>query len=79
MPTTEKSPDEMPTTEKSPDKMPTFGWHFVRVAFCPTTPPGPTGLPLLGNLAMLDPGAPYETLASLVPKYGKVLGLETTW
>ena len=42
-------------------------------------PPGPTGLPLLGNLAMLDPGAPYETLASLVPKYGKVLGLEITW
>ena len=35
MPTTEKSPDEMPTTEKSPDKMPTFGWHFVRLAFCP--------------------------------------------
>ena len=42
-------------------------------------PPGPTGLPLLGNLALLDPGAPYETLASLVPKYGKVLGLEITW
>ena len=42
-------------------------------------PPGPTGLPLLGNLAMLDPGAPYETLASLVPKYGKVLGLEIIW
>ena len=37
MPTTEKSPDEMPTTEKSLDKMPTFGWHFVRLAFCPTT------------------------------------------
>ena len=29
--------DKMPTTEKSPDKMPTFGWHFVRLAFCPTT------------------------------------------
>ena len=28
--------DKMPTTEKSPDKMPTFGWHFVRLAFCPT-------------------------------------------
>ena len=27
--------DKMPTTEKSPDKMPTFGWHFVRLAFCP--------------------------------------------
>ena len=35
MPTTEKSPDEMPTTEKSLDKMPTFGWHYVRLAFCP--------------------------------------------
>ena len=42
-------------------------------------PLGPTGLPLLGNLALLDPGAPYETLASLVAKYGKVLGLEITW
>ena len=29
--------DKMPTTEKSPDKMPTFGWHFVRLAFCPHT------------------------------------------
>ena len=27
--------DKMPTTEKSPDKMPTFGWHYVRLAFCP--------------------------------------------
>ena len=27
--------DKMPTTIKSPDKMPTFGWHFVRLAFCP--------------------------------------------
>ena len=26
--------DKMPTTEKSPDKMPTFGWHYVRLAFC---------------------------------------------
>ena len=25
----------MPTTDKSPDKMPTFGWHYVRLAFCP--------------------------------------------
>ena len=30
--------DKMPTTEKRPDKMPTFGWHLVRLAFCPTTP-----------------------------------------
>ena len=30
--------DKMPTTEKNPDKMPTFGWHYVRLAFCPTTP-----------------------------------------
>ena len=30
--------DKMPTTIKSPDKMPTFGWHFVRLAFCPHTP-----------------------------------------
>ena len=29
--------DKMPTTIKSPDKMPTFGWHFVRLAFCPHT------------------------------------------
>ena len=34
--------DKMPTPEKSPDKMPTkvgisSGWHFVRLAFCPTT------------------------------------------
>ena len=27
--------DKMPTTEKSPDIMPTFGWHYVRLAFCP--------------------------------------------
>ena len=27
--------DKMPTTEKSQDKMPTFGWHYVRLAFCP--------------------------------------------
>ena len=27
--------DKMPTTEISPDKMPTFGWHYVRLAFCP--------------------------------------------
>ena len=27
--------DKMPTTDKSPDKMPTFGWHYVRLAFCP--------------------------------------------
>ena len=27
--------DKMPTTIKSLDKMPTFGWHFVRLAFCP--------------------------------------------
>ena len=27
--------DKMPTTEKRPDKMPTFGWHYVRLAFCP--------------------------------------------
>ena len=29
--------DKMPTTIKSPDKMPTFGWHYVRLAFCPHT------------------------------------------
>ena len=29
--------DKMPTTEKRPDKMPTFGWHYVRLAFCPHT------------------------------------------
>ena len=27
-------PDKMPTTEISPDKMQTFGWHYVRLAFC---------------------------------------------
>ena len=27
----------MPTTIKRPDRMPTFGWHFVRLAFCPHT------------------------------------------
>ena len=27
--------DKMPTTKKNPDKMPTFGWHYVRLAFCP--------------------------------------------
>ena len=27
--------DKMPTTEISPDKMPTYGWHYVRLAFCP--------------------------------------------
>ena len=25
----------MPTKEIGPDKMPTFGWHYVRLAFCP--------------------------------------------
>ena len=29
--------DKMPTTINSPDKMPTFDWHFVWLAFCPTT------------------------------------------
>ena len=27
--------DKMPSKEKSPEKMPTFGWHYVRLAFCP--------------------------------------------
>ena len=35
-------------------------------------PPGPPSMPWLGNLASLDPEAPYETLTNLVPKYGKV-------
>jgi len=35
-------------------------------------PAGPWGLPVLGYLPWLDPVAPYASLASLVPKYGKV-------
>ena len=35
-------------------------------------PPGPPSLPWIGNLATLDPEAPYETLTNLIPKYGKV-------
>ena len=27
--------EKMPTTIKRPGKMLTFGWHFVRLAFCP--------------------------------------------
>ena len=36
-------------------------------------PPGPPSLPWIGNLATLDPEAPYETLTNLIPKYGKVI------
>ena len=30
-------PDKMPTTEKSHGQNANLGWHFVRLAFCPTT------------------------------------------
>ena len=38
-------------------------------------PPGPPSMPWLGNLATLDPEAPYETLTNLIPKYGKVISV----
>lgn len=38
-------------------------------------PPGPKGLPILGNLLQLDKDAPYESLAQIAWKYGPVCGL----
>ena len=42
-------------------------------------PPGPPSLPWIGNLAPLDPEAPYETLTNLLPKYGKVIMISYTY
>ena len=64
--------DKMPTTGKSPDKMPTLvgimsGWHFVRLAFCPTTLPRVTPslhVWLAASLHNTDP--PYNSLPRCV-------------
>ncbi|XP_038550137.1 cytochrome P450 2F3-like [Micropterus salmoides] len=45
-------------------------------------PPGPTGLPIIGNLLQLDKRAPFKTLVKLSESYGPVitvyLGLQRT-
>uniref|UniRef100_A0A667YH77 Cytochrome P450, family 2, subfamily Y, polypeptide 3 n=1 Tax=Myripristis murdjan TaxID=586833 RepID=A0A667YH77_9TELE len=41
-------------------------------------PPGPTGLPLIGNLAQLDRRAPYKTLESYGPVLTVYLGPQRT-
>ncbi|CAB0035987.1 unnamed protein product [Trichogramma brassicae] len=38
-------------------------------------PPGPRGLPILGNLLQIDPAAPHLSLAQLAWKYGPVCAL----
>ncbi|KAJ0063779.1 hypothetical protein NL108_006730 [Boleophthalmus pectinirostris] len=40
-------------------------------------PPGPTGLPLLGNLLQLDRRAPYKSVVKLSQSYGPVIMVNT--
>ncbi|XP_047098975.1 translation initiation factor IF-2 isoform X4 [Schistocerca piceifrons] len=39
------------------------------------SPPGPRGLPLLGNLLLLDAAAPHESLSALARRYGPIFSL----
>lgn len=38
-------------------------------------PPGPRGLPIIGNLLSIDPKTPHESLAKIAWEYGPVCGL----
>ncbi|XP_049951342.1 cytochrome P450 306a1 [Schistocerca serialis cubense] len=50
-------------------------WLWLRPRTQKTSPPGPRGLPLLGNLLLLDPAAPHESLSALARRYGPIFSL----
>jgi hypothetical protein len=50
-----------------------FGLRRWRVRY--RLPPGPPSCPLIGHLHLLEAEAPYQSLASLADKWGKVFSL----